>query len=47
MKFGIFGGGKIGKGNPLGNSYAYQDFFPYVIDAGGIQGLFTQRIKAH
>jgi alkanesulfonate monooxygenase SsuD/methylene tetrahydromethanopterin reductase-like flavin-dependent oxidoreductase (luciferase family) len=33
MKFGIFGGGKIGKGNPLGDSYAYQDFIQYVIDA--------------
>jgi len=33
MKFGIFGGGKIGKGNPLGDSYAYQDFIRYVIDA--------------
>ena len=33
MKFGIFGGGKIGKGSPLGDSYAYQDFIPYMIDA--------------
>jgi len=33
MKFGIFGGGKIGKSNPLGDSYAYQDFIQYVIDA--------------
>lgn len=34
MKFGIFGGGKIGgKASPLGDSYAYQDFIQYVIDA--------------
>jgi len=33
MKFGIFGGGKIGKSNPLGDSYAYQDFIEYVVAA--------------
>ena len=33
MKFGIFGGGKIGKGNPLGDSYAFQEFIRYVLDA--------------
>jgi alkanesulfonate monooxygenase SsuD/methylene tetrahydromethanopterin reductase-like flavin-dependent oxidoreductase (luciferase family) len=43
MKFGIFGGGKIGgKANPLGDSYAYQDFIQYVIDAEdlGFQSAF-------
>jgi len=34
MKFGLFGGGKIGgKASPLGDSYAYQDFIQYVVDA--------------
>jgi len=34
MKFGLFGGGKLGgKASPLGDSYAYQDFIQYVVDA--------------
>lgn len=43
MKFGIFGGGKIGgKASPLGDSYAYQHFIQYVIDAEdlGFQSAF-------
>ena len=33
VKLILLGGGKIGKSNPLGDSYAYQDFIQYVIDA--------------
>jgi alkanesulfonate monooxygenase SsuD/methylene tetrahydromethanopterin reductase-like flavin-dependent oxidoreductase (luciferase family)/flavin reductase (DIM6/NTAB) family NADH-FMN oxidoreductase RutF len=33
MKFGLFGGGKIGKTNPLDDSYGYRDFIQYVKDA--------------
>ena len=33
MKFGLFGGGKVGKLNPLGDSYGYRDFIQYIVDA--------------
>lgn len=33
MKFGLFGGGKIGRMNPLGDSHGYKDFIQYVKDA--------------
>ena len=42
MKFGLFGGGRVGKTNPLGDSYAYQDFINYIVDAEqvGFEGVF-------
>jgi alkanesulfonate monooxygenase SsuD/methylene tetrahydromethanopterin reductase-like flavin-dependent oxidoreductase (luciferase family) len=33
MKFGLFGGGKVGSANPLGDSYGYRDFIRYICDA--------------
>jgi alkanesulfonate monooxygenase SsuD/methylene tetrahydromethanopterin reductase-like flavin-dependent oxidoreductase (luciferase family) len=33
MKFGLFGGGKVGGANPLGDSYGYRDFIRYICDA--------------
>jgi alkanesulfonate monooxygenase SsuD/methylene tetrahydromethanopterin reductase-like flavin-dependent oxidoreductase (luciferase family) len=33
MKFGLFGGGKVGKANPLGDSYGYREFIQYIVDA--------------
>jgi alkanesulfonate monooxygenase SsuD/methylene tetrahydromethanopterin reductase-like flavin-dependent oxidoreductase (luciferase family) len=33
MKFGLFGGGKVGGANPLGDSYGYRDFISYICDA--------------
>ncbi len=36
MKFGLFGGGKVGKLNPLGDSYGYRDFIRYIKDAEAI-----------
>jgi alkanesulfonate monooxygenase SsuD/methylene tetrahydromethanopterin reductase-like flavin-dependent oxidoreductase (luciferase family) len=36
MRFGLFGGGKIGKLNPLGDSHGYKDFIEYVKDADAL-----------
>ena len=33
MKFGLFGGARLGPNNPLGDSYNYKDFVTYVKDA--------------
>src|SRR4029450_9095696 len=33
MKFGIFGGARLGPNNPLGDRYNYKDFVTYVRDA--------------
>jgi alkanesulfonate monooxygenase SsuD/methylene tetrahydromethanopterin reductase-like flavin-dependent oxidoreductase (luciferase family) len=33
MKFGLFGGARLGPANPLGDSYNYRDFISYVRDA--------------
>jgi len=33
MKFGLFGGGRVGKLDPLGDSYGYRDFIQYICDA--------------
>jgi alkanesulfonate monooxygenase SsuD/methylene tetrahydromethanopterin reductase-like flavin-dependent oxidoreductase (luciferase family) len=33
MKFGLFGGARLGPANPLGDSYNYKDFIAYVRDA--------------
>lgn len=33
MKFGLFGGGRVGKLDPLGDSYGYRDFIEYICDA--------------
>jgi alkanesulfonate monooxygenase SsuD/methylene tetrahydromethanopterin reductase-like flavin-dependent oxidoreductase (luciferase family) len=30
MRFGLFGGARIGKRDPLGDSYGYNDFIEYV-----------------
>jgi alkanesulfonate monooxygenase SsuD/methylene tetrahydromethanopterin reductase-like flavin-dependent oxidoreductase (luciferase family) len=42
MRFGLFGGGKIGKLNPLGDSHGYKDFIEYVKDADrlGYESVF-------
>ena len=42
MKFGLFGGGKIGRTNPLGDSHSYQDFIEYIKNAEqlGFHGVF-------
>ena len=33
MRFGLFGGGKTGRLNPLGDSHGYKDFIAYVNEA--------------
>jgi alkanesulfonate monooxygenase SsuD/methylene tetrahydromethanopterin reductase-like flavin-dependent oxidoreductase (luciferase family) len=42
MRFGLFGGGKIGKMNPLGDSHGYKDFIEYVKEADrlGYESVF-------
>ena len=42
MRFGLFGGGKIGRLNPLGDSHGYKDFIEYVKDADrlGYESVF-------
>src|SRR5438132_13326816 len=42
MRFGLFGGGKIGKMNPLGDSHGYRDFIEYVKEADrlGYESVF-------
>ena len=42
MRFGIFGGGKVGRLNPLGDSHGYKDFIEYVKDADrlGYESVF-------
>ena len=43
MRFGLFGGGKIGRLNPLGDSHGYKDFIEYIREADrlGYAGLFV------
>jgi alkanesulfonate monooxygenase SsuD/methylene tetrahydromethanopterin reductase-like flavin-dependent oxidoreductase (luciferase family) len=43
MRFGLFGGGKIGRLNPLGDSHGYKDFIEYIKDADrlGYESLFV------
>jgi alkanesulfonate monooxygenase SsuD/methylene tetrahydromethanopterin reductase-like flavin-dependent oxidoreductase (luciferase family) len=43
MRFGLFGGGKIGRMNPLGDSHGYRDFIEYIKDADrlGYESLFV------
>ena len=43
MRFGLFGGGKIGRVNPLGDSHGYQDFIEYIKDADrlGYESIFV------
>ena len=42
MRFGLFGGGKIGRLNPLGDSHGYQDFIEYIKEADrvGYESVF-------
>jgi alkanesulfonate monooxygenase SsuD/methylene tetrahydromethanopterin reductase-like flavin-dependent oxidoreductase (luciferase family) len=42
MRFGIFGGGKVGRLNPLGDSHGYRDFIEYIKDADrlGYESVF-------
>ncbi len=42
MKFGLFGGARLGPANPLGDSYNYKDFIAYVRDAEdlGFESIF-------
>ena len=42
MKFGLFGGARLGPNNPLGDSYNYKDFVTYVKDAEelGFESIF-------
>src|SRR5688572_4563070 len=42
MKFGLFGGARLGPVNPLGDSYNYRDFIAYVRDAEslGFESIF-------
>ena len=42
MRFGLFGGGKIGRLNPLGDSHGYKDFIDYVKEADrlGYESVF-------
>src|SRR5688572_14365276 len=42
MKFGLFGGARLGPANPLGDSYNYKDFIAYVRDAEelGYESIF-------
>ena len=43
MKFGLFGGGKVGKLNPLGDSYGSREFIQYIGDADemGFESAFV------
>ena len=43
MKFGLFGGGRVGKLDPLGDSYGYRDFIQYIEDADqmGFENAFV------
>lgn len=43
MKFGLFGGGRVGKLDPLGDSYGYRDFIRYIEDADqmGFENAFV------
>lgn len=42
MRFGLFGGGKIGRLNPLGDSHGYRDFIEYIKEADrlGYESVF-------
>lgn len=42
MKFGLFGGARLGRADPLGDSYNYKDFISYVRDAEqlGFESIF-------
>jgi alkanesulfonate monooxygenase SsuD/methylene tetrahydromethanopterin reductase-like flavin-dependent oxidoreductase (luciferase family) len=42
VKFGLFGGARLGPNNPLGDSYNYRDFVAYVKDAEelGYESIF-------
>jgi alkanesulfonate monooxygenase SsuD/methylene tetrahydromethanopterin reductase-like flavin-dependent oxidoreductase (luciferase family) len=42
MKFGLFGGARLGPANPLGDSYNYKDFISYIRDAEqlGFESIF-------
>ena len=42
MKFGLFGGARLGPAHPLGDSYNYRDFIAYVRDAEqlGFESIF-------
>ena len=42
MRFGLFGGGRIGHANPLGDSHGYLDFIEYVKEADrlGFESVF-------
>ena len=42
MKFGLFGGARLGPADPLGDSYNYKDFISYVRDAEqlGFESIF-------
>jgi alkanesulfonate monooxygenase SsuD/methylene tetrahydromethanopterin reductase-like flavin-dependent oxidoreductase (luciferase family) len=42
MKFGLFGGARLGPNNPLADSYNYKDFIAYVRDAEdlGFESIF-------
>ena len=33
MRFGLFGGGRVGNRDPLGDSYGYSDFIAYIVAA--------------
>jgi alkanesulfonate monooxygenase SsuD/methylene tetrahydromethanopterin reductase-like flavin-dependent oxidoreductase (luciferase family) len=33
MKFGLFGGARVGRGGPAGDSHGYDAFIAYVVEA--------------
>lgn len=43
MRFGLFGGGRIGPRDPLGDSHRYQDFIKYIKEADtlGFESIFV------
>ena len=45
MRFGLFGGGRVGKLNPLGDSYGYRDFIRYIKDASVNTGRLLSIIE--
>jgi alkanesulfonate monooxygenase SsuD/methylene tetrahydromethanopterin reductase-like flavin-dependent oxidoreductase (luciferase family) len=47
MRFGLFGGGKIGKTNPLGDSHGYKDFIEYVKEADRLGYESTFLVEHH
>jgi len=47
MRFGLFGGGRVGRLNPLGDSHGYRDFIEYVKEADRLGYESTFLVEHH